>query len=56
MMPLKLTCSVMVMMVMPSYDALLCVMKPGPGHTSLYLSVIPMSGNITGHHARQWCF
>ncbi|PSN46058.1 hypothetical protein C0J52_07670 [Blattella germanica] len=25
------------------------------GHTSLYLSINPMSGVITGHHARQWC-
>ncbi|PSN35980.1 hypothetical protein C0J52_14378 [Blattella germanica] len=33
--PLKLTCNVMVMMVTPSYGALLCLMKPGPGHTKL---------------------
>ena len=43
---------VMVVMVMPSYGALLCLMKPGPAHTSLFLSANLMSGIITGHHAK----
>ena len=42
--PLKLTCSVMVMMVTPSYSTLLRLMKPGPGHMSLLLNPYPMSG------------
>ena len=55
--PLKLTCSVMVVMVTPSYGALglLPLMKPEPDHTSLFLSVNPMSGVIMGHHTKQWC-